>query len=140
VEWFNDMSEAFAEGARYELEKIIAERDDFVVGRMAFVGTGAWANYYGRFYRSELVRLLGRISEYLPFVARWKYKRLRRHPAKARGFLVAVHRRDPGLFAPGGSALALPAGRWEPDESRCSRPVLREPGAVMPPATRPVYA
>jgi RNA-directed DNA polymerase len=58
-----------------------------------------WANYYGRFYRSELVRLLGRINEYLVRWACWKYKRLRRHPAKARGFLDAVYRRDPGLFA-----------------------------------------
>jgi ketosteroid isomerase-like protein len=41
LEWFDDLSEAFAAGARYELEKIIAEGDDFVVGRVAFVGTGA---------------------------------------------------------------------------------------------------
>jgi RNA-directed DNA polymerase len=58
-----------------------------------------WANYYGRFYRTELVRLLGRINEYLVRWACWKYKRLRRHPAKARRFLAAVYRREPGLFA-----------------------------------------
>jgi len=58
-----------------------------------------WANYYGRFYRSELVRLLGRINECLVRWACWKYKRLRRRPAKALGFLVDVHRRDPDLFA-----------------------------------------
>jgi len=56
-------------------------------------------NYYGRFYRSELVRLLKRINEYLVRWARWKYKRLRRYPAKARRFLAAVYRREPGLFA-----------------------------------------
>ena len=58
-----------------------------------------WINYYGRFYRSELVRLLKRINEYLVRWARWKYKRLRRYPAKARKFLAAVYRREPGLFA-----------------------------------------
>ena len=41
VEWFNDLSDAFAEGARPEVEAIIADGDDFVVGRMAFFGAGA---------------------------------------------------------------------------------------------------
>jgi RNA-directed DNA polymerase len=58
-----------------------------------------WINYYGRFYRSMLVRLLKRLNEYLVRWARWKYKRLRRYPAKARRFLAAVYRREPGLFA-----------------------------------------
>jgi RNA-directed DNA polymerase len=58
-----------------------------------------WINYYGRFYRSELVRLLKRINEYLVRWARWKYKRLRRYPAKARRFLAKVYRREPNLFA-----------------------------------------
>jgi hypothetical protein len=56
-------------------------------------------NYYGRFYRTELVRLLKRINAYLVRWASWKYKRLRRHPAKARRFLAAVYRRQPDLFA-----------------------------------------
>ena len=58
-----------------------------------------WINFYGRFYRSELNRLLRRINEYLVRWARWKYKRLRRYPAKARRFLAAVFRREPRLFA-----------------------------------------
>jgi RNA-directed DNA polymerase len=58
-----------------------------------------WINYYGRFYRSMLVRLLKRINEYLVRWARWKYKRLRRYPAKARGLLAAVFTRQPDLFA-----------------------------------------
>jgi RNA-directed DNA polymerase len=58
-----------------------------------------WINYYGCFYRSELVRLLKRINEYLVRWARWKYKRLRRSPAKARRFLAEVYRREPDLFA-----------------------------------------
>ena len=56
-------------------------------------------NFYGRFYRSELVTLLRRINEYLVRWARWKYKRLRRSPARAKRFLAAVYRREPGLFA-----------------------------------------
>ncbi len=58
-----------------------------------------WINYYGRFYRSELVRLLKRINEYLVRWARWKFKRLRRRPARARSFLASVYRRQPELFA-----------------------------------------
>lgn len=58
-----------------------------------------WINFYGRFYRSELVRFLRRINDYLVRWAMRKFKRLRRHPAKARRFLAAVYRREPGLFA-----------------------------------------
>jgi hypothetical protein len=41
LEWLDDMSEAFSEGARYEIEAIIADSDDFVVSRIAFVRSGA---------------------------------------------------------------------------------------------------
>jgi ketosteroid isomerase-like protein len=41
LEWVRDMSDAYGQGARLELEKVIADRDDFVVARHAFVGTGA---------------------------------------------------------------------------------------------------
>jgi ketosteroid isomerase-like protein len=41
LEWLNDMSDAFGEGARYEVEEIIADGEDFVVGRVVFVGSGA---------------------------------------------------------------------------------------------------
>jgi RNA-directed DNA polymerase len=58
-----------------------------------------WINFYGRFYRSELVRFLRRINDYLVRWATRKYKRLRRRPAKARRLLADVYRREPGLFA-----------------------------------------
>ena len=58
-----------------------------------------WINYYGRFYRSVLIKVLRRINAYLVRWAQCKYKRLRRYPAKARRFLVDVFRRQPGLFA-----------------------------------------
>ena len=41
VEWFSDMADAFALGPRWEMEAVIADAYDFVVARMAFVGTGA---------------------------------------------------------------------------------------------------
>ena len=35
------MADAFASGVRWEMEAVIADAHDFVVSRMAFVGTGA---------------------------------------------------------------------------------------------------
>jgi RNA-directed DNA polymerase len=58
-----------------------------------------WINYYGRFYRSVLIKVLRRINAYLVRWAMAKYKRLRRSPSRARRFLVDVFRRQPGLFA-----------------------------------------
>ena len=58
-----------------------------------------WINYYGRFYRSVLIKVLRRINAYPVRWAQCKYKRLRRYPAKARRFLVDVFLRQPGLFA-----------------------------------------
>jgi hypothetical protein len=40
LEWLNDMTDTFAEGWRCQVEIIIADSDDFVVGRLAFVATG----------------------------------------------------------------------------------------------------
>jgi|SRR5271156_1290392 len=40
-EWLSDTFDAFAEGARYEVEEIVADGDDFVVARIALVGSGA---------------------------------------------------------------------------------------------------
>src|ERR1022692_5074405 len=42
----------------------------------------------------------------------------------------------PGCSRTGGSAHVLTAGQWEPDESRGSSPVLREPGGEIPPGSR----
>ena len=58
-----------------------------------------WINYYGRFYRRELIRTLKLINDYLMRWAMRKYKRLRRHQSRARRFLAGVARRQPGLFA-----------------------------------------
>ena len=58
-----------------------------------------WINYYGRFYPAELARSLRLINAYLVRWAMWKYKRLRRHPARAWQLLANVARREPDLFA-----------------------------------------
>jgi transposase InsO family protein len=58
-----------------------------------------WINYYGRFYRSELLRSLDRINEYLMRWAMRKYKRLRRRPQRAWDLVAAAHKRQPRLLA-----------------------------------------
>jgi RNA-directed DNA polymerase len=58
-----------------------------------------WINYYGRFYRTELILTLKLINHYLMRWAMRKYKRLRGHPTRAARFLSAVAERDRSLFA-----------------------------------------
>lgn len=58
-----------------------------------------WINYYGRFYRTELLRSLDRINEYLMRWAMRKYKRLRRRPQRAWDLVAAARERQPELFA-----------------------------------------
>jgi RNA-directed DNA polymerase len=58
-----------------------------------------WINYHGRFYRTELLRTLARVSEYLMRWAMRKCKRLRRRPGKAWDLVAAARQRQPDLFA-----------------------------------------
>ena len=51
-----------------------------------------WINYYGRFYRTELIQTLKLINDYLVRWAMRKYKRLRGHPTRAWRFLTAIAR------------------------------------------------
>jgi RNA-directed DNA polymerase len=58
-----------------------------------------WINYYGRFYKSELLYFLRRLNRHL---ARWAcrtFKRLRRRERRAMAWLAGVARRAPRLFA-----------------------------------------
>lgn len=58
-----------------------------------------WANYYGRFYRSELATaVFEQINEYLIRWAMQKYKRMRRSPRRAGRFLAGIARSQPDLF------------------------------------------
>jgi RNA-directed DNA polymerase len=77
-------------------------RSDKTLGDLARVVNPivqGWINYYGRFYRSELHPVLRPINDRLGRWAQRKYKRLRRHPARARRLLADVARREPRLFA-----------------------------------------
>jgi len=58
-----------------------------------------WINYYGRFYRTELLRTLDRINDYLMRWAMRKYRRLRRRPGRAWELMAAARQRQPDLFA-----------------------------------------
>ncbi|HVM13984.1 MAG TPA: group II intron maturase-specific domain-containing protein [Egibacteraceae bacterium] len=59
-----------------------------------------WINYYGRFHRSTLSKVVLRhLNEYLIRWAMWKYKPMRRSPRKAAVFLARVVRSRPDLFA-----------------------------------------
>jgi RNA-directed DNA polymerase len=58
-----------------------------------------WINYYGRFYKSRLYPTFRHLNEILVRWAAGKYKRLRRHRARARRFIADVARRQPDLFA-----------------------------------------
>jgi RNA-directed DNA polymerase len=58
-----------------------------------------WINYYGRFYKSELLSFLRRLNRHLVRWACRKYKRLKRRERRAMAWLTEVARRAPRLFA-----------------------------------------
>jgi hypothetical protein len=58
-----------------------------------------WINYYGRFYKSELIYVLNGINHYLMRWAMQKFKRLRRHRQRAWERLGYVASQYPNLFA-----------------------------------------
>jgi RNA-directed DNA polymerase len=57
-----------------------------------------WINYYGRFYRSELIPFLQRINRYLMHWLRHKYKRRCRSAKHARRALEQIYQAHPGWF------------------------------------------
>ncbi len=57
-----------------------------------------WINYYGRFYPTEMIRVLRRINAYILRWARKKYKRLR-SVKRAVAWWKGVVKRAPDLFA-----------------------------------------
>jgi len=59
-----------------------------------------WINYYGRFYKSRLIRFLE--QQINPFLVKWarrKYKRFRRAAGKVRRKLAEIASVFPGMFA-----------------------------------------
>ncbi|MFD9894085.1 group II intron reverse transcriptase/maturase [Amycolatopsis sp. NPDC059027] len=69
-----------------------------------------WINYYGRFYKSELISFLGnRINPHLVRWAMRKFKHLHRWPKKARRRIAQIASQYPGMFVHWRHG-ALPAG------------------------------
>jgi RNA-directed DNA polymerase len=58
-----------------------------------------WINYYGRFYRFELLLFLRRLNRHLVRWATRKYKRLKRRERRAMAWLAEISHRSPNLFA-----------------------------------------
>lgn len=58
-----------------------------------------WLNYYGRFYKSEMYRVLRHFNKTLVSWAMRKYKSLRGRKTRAVKFLLGIVKRDPCLFA-----------------------------------------
>lgn len=57
-----------------------------------------WVNYYGRFYRSECVRVLGHLNWALAAWVRRKFKRFRGRKRASMYWLGRIALRDPNLF------------------------------------------
>jgi len=58
-----------------------------------------WFQYYGRFYRTALHSIMRQLDRELVFWAKRKYKKLRRHPRRARHWIASISRSCPELFA-----------------------------------------
>jgi len=81
----------------------LGRRSDKSLGDLAamfnYVVQG-WINYYGRFYKSELLYFLRRLNAHLVRWATRKYhKRLRNKERRAMAWLAEIARRAPRLFA-----------------------------------------
>ncbi len=74
-----------------------------------------WINYYGAFYRSELIQSLLLLNEHLVRWATRKYKRLRGRKGKPWKFLANVAGREPNLFVHWSFGLRP---RWLDSKSR----------------------
>jgi RNA-directed DNA polymerase len=104
---FVNFSPAVSDDARKAISREIrswhivrrSDKDLSDLARMFNPIVQGWINYYGRFYKSWLYPVLRHINDGLVRWAMRKYKRLRGHPRRAKGWLASVARRDPRLFA-----------------------------------------
>ena len=69
------------------------------VARMINPIVRGWIQYYGRYYKSALDRVLDHLNWLIGRWARRKFKSLRQHQRKAMRWLGRVARRQPNLFA-----------------------------------------
>ena len=68
------------------------------LARLTNVVVRGWLDYYGRFYRSECVRVLRHLNKALVQWARRKYKRFHHSQRASEYWLGRIARRDPHLF------------------------------------------
>ncbi|WP_282432927.1 group II intron maturase-specific domain-containing protein, partial [Pelotomaculum propionicicum] len=57
-----------------------------------------WANFYGRFYKSEMYSIYRHVDRALVRWVQQKYKRFKRHKRRAIYWLGKIARREPKLF------------------------------------------
>ena len=80
------------------------------ITRLTIPVVRGWVRYYGRFYRSQLIRVLYCLHNALVRWACRKYKRLRGRPTAAVRWLGRVATRDPDLLALWQAGLKPSAG------------------------------
>jgi RNA-directed DNA polymerase len=68
------------------------------LGRLTNSSVRGWMNYYGRFYRSKLARVLRHLSKSLALWAQRKYKWFRRRERAAMHWLGRIARRAQSLL------------------------------------------
>jgi hypothetical protein len=93
-------------------------------------------NYYGRFYRSQMIPLLQRINTYLMRWAGQKYKRLCSYKRFKKWWFGVVDR-DPDCLPTGaGCARSLDSDEKSGVTGDCHAPFCGSPGVRFPRATR----
>jgi RNA-directed DNA polymerase len=92
-----------------------------------------WINYYGKFYKTTMIKFMHNLNVKLASWARRKYKKLRTSEMKAIRWLHQISVRRPKLFAHWELLGSKPtAGKSEPCNGRLLRTVLTESQVVIP--------
>jgi RNA-directed DNA polymerase len=92
-----------------------------------------WINYYGKFYKTKLIKFMHILNIKLATWARRKYKKLRTSEMKAIRWLHQISVRRPKMFAHWGLLDSKPtAGKSERHNARVLRAVLTESQVVIP--------
>ena len=92
-----------------------------------------WINYYGKFYKTKMIKFMHNLNIKLASWARRKYKKLRTSEMKAIRWLHQISVRRPKLFAHWELLDSKPtAGKSERHKSRDLRAVLTESQVVIP--------
>jgi len=92
-----------------------------------------WINYYGKFYKTKMIKFMHNLNVKLASWARRKYKNLRSSEMKAIKWLHQISVRRPKMFAHWELLDSKPtAGKSERHNGRLLRAVLTESQVVIP--------